>query len=200
MQGKFIVLYGVNRVGKTTQTKLLANYLNSQGFDTEMVKDPYYSISPSGRYINLILRKGKRKDISVEETQLWYAINRYQFKSQLEKMLEKGRWVVSEDYIGTGIAWGLVERADQQWLEEINKYLTKPDLEILIDGESFPGAREVGHRHEDDDELMKQARNKHLFLARRYDWPIVAANQPPDQVHAQIVNLVMQRLLIGNHS
>lgn len=196
MQGKFIVLYGVNRVGKTTQQKLLTNYLDSQGYSVESVKYPVYRVSPSGRYINAILRRGKHKLVSVEERQLWYAINRHQHQPELQKIVDQGRWVISEDYAGTGIAWGLAEGAELDWLEEINKFLIKPDLEILLDGKSFPNAKEHGHYHEQDGGLLEQARNKHLFLARRYGWSVIAANQPPDQVHAQMVNLVMSKLLI----
>ncbi|MBI3495316.1 hypothetical protein HY065_01680 [Candidatus Berkelbacteria bacterium] len=199
MNGKFIVLYGPNRVGKSTQQKLLAHYLQSQGHDVETVKYPVYDAAPSGRYLNAILRKGARKDISTEEMQLWYTVNRHQFQSKLTKMLESGTWVVAEDYIGTGIAWGMVEGADITWLETINQFLLAADLEILLDGPSFATARESGHKHEDNDELLERARASHLNLAKRYDWPIIAANQPPDHVHAQIVNLVMQRLLLGNH-
>lgn len=200
MTGKFIVLYGVNRVGKSTQQRLLAHYLESQGYSVETVKYPVYSASPSGRYINSILRKGKHKDVSVEERQLWYAVNRHQFQPALQKILEKGNWVVAEDYIGTGIAWGLAEGAEHEWLSEINKFLIPADLEILLDGESFKTAREPGHYHEEDNDLLERARHAHLRLARSNNWPIIAANQPPDKVHGQIVNLVMQQLLLGNHS
>jgi len=195
MQGKFIVLYGVNRVGKTTQSRLLKNYLGSQGFDVELVKYPIYD-SSSGRYINSILRKGKRADINPEELQLWYTLNRYQFQNQLTAMIEKGRWVIAEDYVGTGIAWGTSQGASLEWLEQINQFLVNPDFEILLDGERFLSSREKGHRHEDNDKSLQKARNAHLSLARQYGWPIVAANQPPDKVHAQIVNLVMQHLLL----
>jgi len=198
MRGKFLVLYGVNRVGKSAQQKLLAHYLESQGHNVETIKYPIYDVVPSGRYLNAILRKGARKDISTEEMQLWYTINRHQFQSQLTKMLESGTWVLSEDYIGTGIAWGMVEGADIEWLETINQFLVPSDFEILLDGPSFPSSRETGHRHEDNDELLGKARRSHLNLAKRYNWPIIAANQPPDKVHAQIVNLVMTRLLLGN--
>lgn len=197
MRGKFIVLYGVNRVGKSTQQRLLAHYLESQGYSVELVKYPVYSASPSGRYINSILRKGKHKDVSVEQRQIWYAANRHQFQPTLKKMLEKGDWVVAEDYIGTGIAWGLAEGTDEDWLNAINKFLVSADLEILIDGESFKTAREPGHYHEEDSDLLERARRAHLTLARQYGWPIIAANQLPDKVHAQIVNLVMTKLLMN---
>ncbi|MBI3261209.1 hypothetical protein HYZ64_02445 [Candidatus Berkelbacteria bacterium] len=196
MTGKFIVLHGVNRVGKSTQQRLLAHYLESQGHNVEIIKYPVYEVPPSGRYLNAILRKGARKDISTEEMQLWYTINRHQFQSKLTKMLESGTWIVSEDYIGTGIAWGMVEGADIEWLETINQFLVPADFEILLDGPSFPTAREAGHRHEDNDKLLEKARTSHLNLAKRYNWPIIAANQPPDKVHAQLVNLVMQKLLL----
>ena len=40
MKGKFIVLEGPDRCGKSTQAKLLYNYLLSQGFDVVLTREP----------------------------------------------------------------------------------------------------------------------------------------------------------------
>ena len=42
MRGKFIVLYGINNLGKTTQAKFLVEKLQSQGLRAEYVKYPIY--------------------------------------------------------------------------------------------------------------------------------------------------------------
>ena len=35
-------------------------------------------------------------------------------------MINDGKWVVAEDYLGTGIAWGMVGGAKVEEIEEIN--------------------------------------------------------------------------------
>ena len=40
LRGKFIVLYGINNLGKTTQTRLLTEKLNNSGVKNEYLKYP----------------------------------------------------------------------------------------------------------------------------------------------------------------
>ena len=47
MKGKLIVLYGINNIGKTTQSDLLAEYLSKNNFDVEQIKLPDYALEPS---------------------------------------------------------------------------------------------------------------------------------------------------------
>lgn len=193
-KGKLIVIYGINNLGKTTQAKLLVNWLKKQGFRTEYVKYPIYSLKPSGRYINAILRKGLWKKIGSEEIQLWYALNRFQFQPQLLAKLEKGIIVVAEDYVGTGIAWGVAEGALLSWLESVNEPLYKEDASILLDGQRFLSAAEKDHFHESNDALMKRCRKVHLALAKKYGWGVVNANRSRERVHSDITEALETKL------
>jgi len=46
--GKFIVLYGINNLGKTTQTRILVDKLKLHGLKAEYLKYPVYDLAPSG--------------------------------------------------------------------------------------------------------------------------------------------------------
>ena len=174
----FITLYGINNIGKTTQAKRLVERLRSEGFDVEYVKYPVYDVEPSGTYINEYLRgdaSGRgRDDMTEDELQMWFAINRYQFEPTLKGWLAAGKIVVAEDYRGTGIAWGTVKGADTEWLERINSHLLDEDLVIMLDGERFIRAKEAGHAHEDNDEFMKRSSEVHTYLAAKYKWNVAS--------------------------
>lgn len=191
MKGKFIVIYGINNIGKTTQVRLLVRHLRKKGKAVEYVKYPVYSIKPSGVFIDEYLRRKKHQTISPEELQTWYALNRMQFEYRLKRWLNLGVCVVAEDYKGTGIAWGAATGVNLEWLEQLNKKQLNPDISILIDGERFLNSKEKDHKFEQDDDLTQTCRIIHRKLAKKYHWHIVDANQSIEKVHGDIVKLLV---------
>lgn len=168
-RGKFITIYGINNIGKTTHAKKLVAKLKSEGNKSIYVKYPVYDEEPSGVFIDKILRDKEQK-IPEDELQLWFVLNRYQYQPKLEKLLEEGYIVVAEDYIGTGIAWGTAKDLDTQWLEAINSKLLKEDLAIMMEGKRDVSAKEDVHVHEQNDELIKKCIDVHSQLADKYAW------------------------------
>lgn len=181
-----ITLYGVNNIGKTTHAKRLVEHLKAAGHDAVYVKFPVYEIKPTGEFLYSFLRSGAAQEITEEELQMWFTLNRYQFEPTLKEWLEEGKIVIAEDYIGTGIAWGMVKGASTEWLESMNKNLIQEDLAILIDGERAESAIEEGHLHETNHDLVKRARQVHLELGERYDWVKVPL-QPTKEETAKLI-------------
>lgn len=171
-RGKFITFYGINNIGKSTHARILVDRLKKEGFDPMYIKYPIYDQDPSGPYLNKLIRKGQQ-DVTEEELQLWFTINRHQYEKTLKSLLMNGKTIIAEDYIGTGIAWGITKGANEEWLEQINKYLLRSDMAILIDGERAVQAIEKVHIHETNDQLMRKARAAHLDLAKKYAWYII---------------------------
>ena len=194
-RGKLIVLYGINNLGKTTQTKLLVDKIKTMGIDAEYLKYPIYDLRPTGPRLNEILRNGKKQNISEIELQEIYAQNRRDFQPILQKNLGSGKYIIAEDYIGTGIAWGVAKKADMRVLEEQNKDLLKEDVAILLDGYRFMKGKENNHLHESKDDLMKKCREIHLQLAQKYNWIKINANQSIDNVHNDIWNAIKKNIL-----
>jgi dTMP kinase len=194
MKGKFIVFYGTNGLGKTTQAKMLVEYLNKKGISAEYIKYPVYDIRPSGLYLNEILRGGKKQNMSEEELQMWFAVNRFQYEPILKSKLAHGISIIAEDYAETGLAWGAAKGADFEWLKAINSKFLKEDLSILFDGECF--LREVKHIHEQDKDLIKRSREAHLALAKKYKWRIINANQQLDAIHKEIIKICGNVILL----
>ncbi|MAF24116.1 hypothetical protein CL634_00815 [bacterium] len=192
MSGKFIVLYGINNLGKSTQAKLLVDYLNKLGKEAIYLKYPIYDLEPTGPKLNSILREGKK--VSAQEMQETYAQNRRDYEPQLIQMIKEDKIIVGEDYTGTGLAWGMAHGVSLEVLEEMNKDLLREDLSILLEGDRFMNSQEKNHLHESDNELTKRCRQTHLQLSKKYNWPIINANQSIDQVHQSIVELVNQIL------
>jgi len=174
----FIAIYGVNNIGKSTHAKRLASNLEKAGRKVKYVKYPVYGIE-TGKRLNKILRGGEQK-VSEEELQQLFVDNRIEFEPTLKSWIKEGYDVVAEDYVGTGIGWGLAKGLDLELLERINEDLLKADFTLLIDGERAKSAVESGHIHEEHDDLIKRARDSFLLLADRYEWEVVPLQDEKD--------------------
>ena len=122
-KGKFIVFYGINNLGKTTQAKRLVDNLNRDNIKAEYIKYPIYDLPPSGELINGYLRQGNPFNFNPRELQILYAFNRTQFQATLSAKLDQGIIIVAEDYIGTSLAWGAGSGVNPVFLKLIISFL-----------------------------------------------------------------------------
>ena len=166
--GKFIVLYGINNLGKSTQAKILVQKMTDAGQPAEYLKYPIYDLEPTGPMINGYLRQGNPYNLTPREAQIVYTLNRFHFEATLKAKLDQGVNIIAEDYTGTGLAWGMGAGVDEGFLKEINRVLLKEDLALLFYGQRFKQAVENGHRHEEDDELTNKVREAHEKLGQEF--------------------------------
>jgi dTMP kinase len=196
-KGKFIAIYGINGIGKTTQVELIVEFLKSKGKIASRLKYPIYDLEPEGPFIYKYLRDPKfrtENELTTDELQSKYSKNRRRYQAELKKRLEDGEWIVAEDYIGTGIAWGLTWGADLEYLEGINKDLMPTDISILMHGHRFNTAIEKDHRNEMEAERIKICKNFHLLLSEKYNWKTINANQSVEDVNNDIIRIVSEIL------
>ncbi|HSA08454.1 MAG TPA: hypothetical protein P5099_03740 [Candidatus Moranbacteria bacterium] len=192
-KGKFIAIYGINGIGKTTQVEMLVEYLKKKGKKASRLKYPVYDLEPEGPFIYKYLRNPqfrKKNELSTHELQKKYADNRKRYEKTLISRLKKGEWIVAEDYIGTGIAWGLTWGGELYYLEKINAKLLKEDMSILMDGQRFLTAVEKDHRNEMEGERITICKNFHKLLSEKYGWAEVNANQTIKKVQAEIIEKI----------
>jgi len=198
-RGKMIAIYGINGIGKTTQVELLVEYLKAKGRNASRLKYPIYDLEPEGPFIYKYLRDpGFRKDneLITDDLQMKYVENRKRYEPELKKRLENGKWIVAEDYVGTGIAWGLTWGGDLEYLEKINEGLFQSDISILMHGDRFDTAIEKDHRNEMESERIKICKNFHLLLAEKYEWNKINASQSIEAVQNEIIKVINSHLSI----
>src|SRR3990172_11664175 len=144
----FIAIYGINNIGKSTQVKHLASKFEELGKKVKILKYPIYDLEPTGSQINYFLRDPEAPHISGESFQMLYIQNRLDYEPELLKDLKDYDVVIAEDYIGTGLAWGMTQGVPYRWLQSKNDQYRqkKADLEILLDGERILSGKELIHR------------------------------------------------------
>jgi dTMP kinase len=183
MPGRLIVLYGINNLGKSTQAKKMVDRLKAEGHQAEYLKYPIYEVTPFGPMINDYLRNGNPEKLSPREAQLIYALDRTKHQPELIQKLSQGIHMIVEDYWGTGMAWGFSEGLPIEFSAKINSHLIKEDIAFLFDGDRFLNSKEIGHRHEDNTELIDRVRQIHLDLGQKYNWHKINANLTIDEIH-----------------
>ncbi|MDD2656125.1 MAG: hypothetical protein PHQ18_00950 [Patescibacteria group bacterium] len=182
-KGIFVVLHGINNLGKTTQAKMLVEKLQAEGYKAEYMKYPVYDLEPSGKILNNYLREGNKFSLTPREIQTIYALNRTQYETTLKEKLESGINIIAEDYTGTGICWGIGAGVDEEYLKLINSHLLKEDIDFLFDGKRFTESTEKNHKHETDEELLEKVRQAHLKIGEELGWKKINANLTILEIH-----------------
>ncbi|MEM5874376.1 MAG: dTMP kinase [Candidatus Aenigmatarchaeota archaeon] len=126
----FIVLEGIDGAGKSTQCKLLYDYLTKKNEKVFLTKEPTYGII--GKFLRKVLEK--KYELSNLSIQLLMMADRSEHVKEIKEKLKSGYWVLCDRYFFSTIAYGSVED-DKYYKEllEINlKLFPLPDYLIFI--------------------------------------------------------------------
>jgi dTMP kinase len=129
-RGHFIVFEGGDRAGKSTQAKLLQDFLNSKSIKTELVKYPDRTNTLTGPLIQNYL-SGKA-DLSDQAIHLLFSANRWELQASLLSKLNSGITVIADRYVYSGIAYSHAKGLDLNWCLEPDRGLIKPDAVFYL--------------------------------------------------------------------
>lgn len=146
MAGRFITFEGGDGCGKSTQVKLLADYLESKGIATVKTKEP--GGTPEGQVLRQLLVTGDQdKFDAISECLLYYADRRNHLNKVVWPALKEDKWVISDRYADSTEAYqyyGYDKRVDFATLQGLYKIVAgdfKPDLTIILDIDPEVGMR-----------------------------------------------------------
>jgi dTMP kinase len=131
-----IAFEGLDQSGKQTQAEMLRDRLKQDGHKARLVSFPDYGTS-IGEEIARALQ-GER-EYEADVMQLLYVANRYERRSDLERWIAGGLILVCDRYLASSIAYGEAQGLDPSWLAEIQKFLPRPAITIMLDA----GPREL---------------------------------------------------------
>jgi dTMP kinase len=195
-KGKIIVLEGIDKAGKTTQSRLLENTFKSKGRVCATIDFPDYS-TPIGTEIRAFL-EGDR-EYPDEAKLMLLSANRWERKKDIERMLEKGTIVILNRYYHSNLVYGVSKELDLNWLQNLDKGLPCEDLCIVLDVDhiiSKSRSKSSRDAFESDDLLLEKVHKNYKKLARQFNWKLINAEGTEMDVNKKIVDLVQSVIKI----
>ena len=201
---KFITFEGIDGCGKSTQAKLLLEYMNKSGVETILVREPGGTpLAESLR--DLVKKKWEEKVSPTTELLLMYASRVQLVDNIIKPALSKNRWVIGDRHDLSSRAYqGGGRELGDELLQKIRKITLgnfTPDLTLLLDVEEKKGlerARERGELdriEEEDLAFIQRTRQRYLNIASKDPSIIVIdANQSMLDVHQSILRAIEEYL------
>ncbi len=135
MQGKFITFEGIDGVGKTTQVKLLQNYLRSKKVNTRTTYEPG-GTEIGGRIRKILLRQDSGDIDCRAELLLMFAARRQHLKEVIDPALNEGIWVLCDRFTDSSYAYQGggkgIPFAEIQKIEALTHEGFAPDFTVLL--------------------------------------------------------------------
>jgi dTMP kinase len=194
--GHLIAFEGLDQSGKQTQAELLRDRLAASGRTCQLISFPDYSTA-IGTEISRALH-GER-DYAADVMQLLYVANRYERRPQIERWMAEGVVVLCDRYMASSIAYGEAEGLDPEWLTEIQRFLPRPDLTVLLDiaPETAAGRKAAGRdRYERDLALLARVRTSYVRQAGAPGWISLKGDRSKTDVASDVSRAVETRLAL----
>lgn len=179
----YIVFEGIDGAGKSTQTQMLKEWLENNGFRVETLVEP--TDSKVGKLIREILQQPDATTERVQKTLgLLFAADRMLIMDKLE---DESKIFISDRSFISSLAYQ--EPAD--WIGELNRYAKKPDLLILLDLDVKTSvARTSGEDTFENEEFLTGVKENYLKLAQDYTCEIIDADRGVNKVSSDIKKAV----------
>lgn len=208
-RGKFITFEGGEGAGKSTQVRLLAEALRGAGLDVLETREP--GGCESAEEIRRLLVEGRAERWDpMTEALLHFAARREHLVRTVWPALEAGRWVVSDRFADSTLAYQGVGqglgRATFEKLYELTVGDFMPDLTLIFDlpvevGLARAEARAgVENRYESMGlEFHRKLRQAFLEIAEAEParCAVIAADRPPEAVQEAVLACVTARLEVA---
>jgi len=174
----FISFEGIDKGGKTTQSSLLAQYLEKRGY--EVVK----TFEPGGtrlgmRIKEILLGPSHAKMSKTSELFLYLADRAEHVQKIIKPALERRKIVISDRFADASIAYqGYGRGLEIDWIEELNRVITQgilPDITFLLDITPSLATR----RGEKKDRMEKEQLS---FHQRVYQGYLELAKSHPERI------------------
>ncbi|MBP7216380.1 MAG: dTMP kinase [Candidatus Omnitrophica bacterium] len=207
-KGVFITFEGSEGCGKSTQSKLLADFLTRKGLKVLHLREPG-GVKISEK-IRAILLDCKNVAMSQECEMLLYMAARAQVVKEIIKpALKKGMIVICDRFLDSTIAYqGYGLGIDTGLIKRIGMFATQgiaPDLTILLD---LPVRKGLLHRQYCEDRIEQRSLAYHRKVRRGYQAlaatharriKVVKVQRDKHRTQERIRRLVLRALGISRH-
>ena len=205
-KGFFITFEGIDGSGKSTQIRKLAKFLEDNGFDIIITREPGGSVG--GEEIRNLLLQGEVDRWSAEtEILLFTAARRDHLERIILPALQGGKIVICDRFTdSTRMYQGMRGPKLRDLVDKLTKEVINcdPDLTIIIDIDPEISLERAKSRNTAEErfedfgvDLQKKMRRGFLDLSREFSsrMEVVNGQQSVDELAKEIASLVRARLL-----
>ena len=196
MPGLFVTIEGIDRSGKSTQARRLADALGDEAL---LVREP--GGTPAGERIRDLLKDPALELDARSEALLFAAARAELVASVIRPALEAGHVVISDRYVDSSLAYqGHARGLGEAEVRLVNEWATaglEPDLTILLRLDPVTAGARAGEADRFEDEgLVLQERvadaYEQLAAADPGRWKVLDAAQDEQAVAADVRALVAE--------
>jgi dTMP kinase len=188
MKGKFITFEGSEGCGKSTQSKMLAQFLENKGYSVVYLREPG-GVKVSEKIRELLL-DAKNKISPEAETLLYMAARSEVVNEIIKPALAQGKIIVCDRFLDSTISYqGYGLGIDLKAIKFIGLFATcgiKPDLTILLD---LPLKKGLAHRKFCEDRIEQRPISYHQKVRNGY---LKLASQEPKRI--KVVKVEKEKL------
>ncbi|MBV1767435.1 MAG: dTMP kinase, partial [Methanobacterium sp.] len=167
----YICLEGIDGSGKSTQIELLEKWLKQTGHTVEKVVEP--TSSPVGILIREMLQEPNATDSHFQKVLgLLFAADRMLLMDKIQQEENKNKIIIADRCFYSS----MVYQSPASWINEINHYIRKPDLVLLLDIEVDTAvSRCQSHDQFEKKSFLEEVRAKYLEIAKKHDFFVINA-------------------------
>jgi dTMP kinase len=209
--GTFITFEGIDGSGKSTQLRLLANFLKSKGCDLLLTREP--GGTPVGNRLRAALLDAHEQVDPLAELLVFAADRAQHVRRVLRPALDEGRIVFSDRYADATAAYqGAGRGFSPELIAEIIQLATeglKPDLTVLFDlSVDESNVRTRRRSNERGDRLDAEAADFHIRVRNAYlrladaepeRIKVVETRGPVEDTHARVKEIIVPFLISRGH-
>lgn len=186
----YICLEGIDGSGKSTQIPLLEEWLNNCGFEVMRIFEP--TDSDIGRLIRKMLRDPGATGENFQKTlALLFAADRMVLMDKINAAEKSGKIVISDRCFYSSIVY----QNDPSWLYELNKFVKRPDIAILLDLEVENALKRCEGKDSFENKVfLEKIRERYLELAQKNDFFIINSNNGINKIHDEIKRVISPKI------
>lgn len=196
MQGKFIVVEGIDNAGKGTQSVLLAEHLRENGLKVIITKEPTNGIL--GGISKAALNK--ELNLSGKSLQLLFCADRaHHIETEIEPAMSKGLNVICDRYFFSTLAYGFASGINYKWLRSVNVSFRKPDLGLYLDVDPKTALSRMPKQEDslqlfDTLQKLSKVRQAYMSISKEFHLKKVDSNGSIVEV-SQRINKIVDKFL-----
>ncbi len=206
MAGLFITLEGIEGVGKTTQLEFVAEYLQKQGREFVITREP--GGTPVGEGVRSLVLDNKHTGMAADtELLLMFAARAEHIDKVIRPALEAGKVVLCDRFTDASYAYqGLGRNISTERISMLEDWVQKglkPDLTLLLDAPVEIGLDRAAKRSEKDRfesealDFFEAVRNCYLEIAKNEPqrMKVIDASLDLESVKKQVLSVLQKEIL-----